>query len=126
LSAYSISKTAIIKLSENLAVETRKHRIKIFSVNPGLLRHGMTEALLAAEVPPESPVGIMAEWFRRELESGQEVPLEKGAELVALLATGRADALTGRYLSVYDDVEALVGRAASIKSGDLQTLRLAT
>jgi NAD(P)-dependent dehydrogenase (short-subunit alcohol dehydrogenase family) len=126
LSAYSISKTAIIKLTENLAVETRKHRIKVFSVNPGLLRHGMTESLLAAQVPPESPVGIIAEWFRRELESGREVPLEKGADLIALVASGRTDALSGRYFSVYDDVDALVERAASIKSGDLQTLRLAT
>ena len=40
------------------------------------------------------------------------------------LASGRADALSGRYLTAYDDVEELIGRAAEIQRDDLYTLRL--
>jgi NAD(P)-dependent dehydrogenase (short-subunit alcohol dehydrogenase family) len=124
LSAYATSKAAVIKLTENLAVETKKHGVKLFSINPGMLRAGMTESLLEAEVPADSPVALVAEWFKQEMESGQEVPLERGAELITFVASGGADALSGRYFSVYDDVHDLIGRAASIRRDDLYTLRL--
>jgi hypothetical protein len=32
--------------------------------------------------------------------------------------------LSGRYFSVYDDIDELIGRAASIRRNDLYTLRL--
>jgi NAD(P)-dependent dehydrogenase (short-subunit alcohol dehydrogenase family) len=124
LSAYATSKAAVIKLTENLAVETKKHGIKLFSINPGMLRAGMTESLLEAQVPEDSPVALVAAWFKQEMESGQEVPLERGAELITFVASGAADALSGRYFSVYDDIHDLIGRAASIRRDDLYTLRL--
>lgn len=124
-SAYSVAKAGVIKLVENLAVETRKSRVSVFSIDPGLLRIGMTETLLNARMPPDSPVGIVGEWFKQQLESGREVGPERGAELVAFVASGAADALSGRHLSVYDgDVESLVARAKEIQRHDLYTLRL--
>lgn len=124
LSAYAISKAAVIKLTENVAVEARKHGVKLFALNPGMLRVGMTQSLLEADVPAESTVALVAAWFRQELESGRELPLEDGAEYVALLASGRADALSGRYFSAYDDFDTILARATAIKTGDLYTLRL--
>jgi hypothetical protein len=52
------------------------------------------------------------------------VPPERGAELVVRLAAGHADTLSGRYLTVHDDLDALIGRAAEIRRDDLYTLRL--
>jgi NAD(P)-dependent dehydrogenase (short-subunit alcohol dehydrogenase family) len=124
LSAYAISKAAVIKLTENVAVEAKKHGVKLFALNPGMLRAGMTQSLLDAPVPPDSKVALVAAWFERELDAGAEVSLEDGAEFVALLASGRADALSGRYFSVYEDFDAIVARAGEIRRGDLYTLRL--
>lgn len=124
LSAYAISKAAIVKLTENVAVEAKKHGVRLFALNPGMLRVGMTQTLLEADVPPESPVALVAAWFRQELDTGREVSLERGAEFVAQLCSGRADALSGRYFSVYDDFDAIVAQAAAIRRGDLYTLRL--
>lgn len=125
LSAYAISKAAVIKLTENLAVETKKHRVKLFAIDPGMLRVGMTAALLDREdIPPEHPAALIASWFRQQMESGREMPLARGAELVGFLASGQADALSGCYLTVYDDIEALVEQAPSIRRGELYTLRL--
>jgi NAD(P)-dependent dehydrogenase (short-subunit alcohol dehydrogenase family) len=124
LSAYAVSKAAMIKLTENLAVETKKHGIKLFAIDPGMIRVGMTRALLEQEIPPDHPAAIIASWFRQEMAAGREVPLARGAELVAFLASGRADALSGCYLTVYDDLEALVEQAPSIRRGELYTLRL--
>jgi NAD(P)-dependent dehydrogenase (short-subunit alcohol dehydrogenase family) len=111
-------------MTENLAVETKKHRLKLFSINPGLLRADMTEALLSAEVPPESPVALVAAWARHEIEAQGDVSPERGAELVVALASGKADSLSGRYISVHDDLDELIERAATIVHKDLYTLRL--
>jgi hypothetical protein len=42
------------------------------------------------------------------------------------LASGRADALSGRYLSVFDDLDDLIRRADAIQQQDLYILRLRT
>lgn len=124
LSAYASSKAAVIKLTENLAAEAKKRRVKLFAIDPGMSRVGMTQALLAADEGPDSPVTLVAQWFRSELESGKEVTVEQGADLIATLVSGRADDLSGRYISIYEDLEALIEQGPSIKRGDLYTLRL--
>ena len=46
------------------------------------------------------------------------------ADLVVLLASGRADTLSGRFFTIKDDVVGLVQRESDEGLGDLQTLRL--
>jgi NAD(P)-dependent dehydrogenase (short-subunit alcohol dehydrogenase family) len=125
LSAYATSKAAVVKLTENLAVETKKHGVKLFAVDPGMLRVGMTSELLDRDdIPPEHPAALVAAWFRGELERGREVPLAQAAELIATLAGGSADALSGCYLTVYDDLEALIHEAPAIRRNEAHLLRI--
>ena len=42
------------------------------------------------------------------------------------LATGKADGLSGRFISVWDDLNDLVHRADQIVEGDLLRVRLRT
>lgn len=49
---------------------------------------------------------------------------ERAAKLVVFLALGRADALSGRYVSVDDVVAEMVSRAEEIQAGELHALRL--
>jgi hypothetical protein len=51
------------------------------------------------------------------------VGAERAAELVVFLASGRGDALSGRYIYALDDVEDLVERAPEIQRHDLYVLR---
>jgi hypothetical protein len=71
-----------------------------------------------------SPAGRAAAWIRQQVAEGQAVPPERSARLVVWLATGRADQLSGRYLTVDDNLETLVARAEEIQQADLYTLRL--
>jgi hypothetical protein len=67
--------------------------------------------------------------FRTSLTEGYPFavdPPDRAADLVVFLASGRADALSGRFLSVDDNVVALAQRAAEIEAGELYTLRLRT
>jgi NAD(P)-dependent dehydrogenase (short-subunit alcohol dehydrogenase family) len=125
VSAYAISKAALVKLTENLAVEVKKLGVAVFAVHPGIATIGLTEAALAATTAaPESSVGRAMGWVRQQVEAGHAVPPERSADLVLRLALGHADALSGRYLTVYDDLDALIAQATQIQQDDLYTLRL--
>ena len=52
-------------------------------------------------------------------------PPELAPQLVRVLASGRADALAGRYLHAeHDDIEDLILRADEIVENDLNAIRL--
>jgi hypothetical protein len=53
-------------------------------------------------------------------------PVEEPARLCLFLASGQADALSGRYFHVDDDVIDMVRRAQEIQENDLHTLRVCT
>lgn len=60
----------------------------------------------------------------RNSNSGDETNTTSAADLVIMLASGRADALSGRFFTIEDDVIGLVERAGAEGLGDLHTLRL--
>ena len=119
-SAYVVSKCAVIHLTENLAAETREHGISAFAITPGFVRTAMTEA--AAESPEDEK--YFGGFFRRRLSEGSDVPPERAAQLVAFLASGKADVLSGRFISVKDDLSEMLSRAQEIQENELYTMRL--
>jgi NAD(P)-dependent dehydrogenase (short-subunit alcohol dehydrogenase family) len=123
VSAYSVSKAALVKLTENLAVEVKRLGVTAFAVHPGIVTIGLTEAAMTA-ADLATPFGRAMGWIRQQVEAGRAVPPERSAHLVLRLAAGHGDALTGRYLTVQDDLDALIARAAEIQRDDLYTLRL--
>ena len=101
--SYSASKAAVHRFSETLAKQLEE-RIPVFSISPGLVRTSMTDDF-----------GDDAPW----------TPPELAPRLVHALATGRLDALSGRYLHAeHDDVDDLARRADEIVEGDLNAIRL--
>jgi NAD(P)-dependent dehydrogenase (short-subunit alcohol dehydrogenase family) len=124
VSAYAVAKSAVVKLTENLAAEVRREGVRVFSVHPGVQPIGLTEAALAADVHPESPEARVADWLRRELAEGRGAEPDRAAQLVVQLAAGHGDSLSGRHLSVHDDLDLLLERLEEIRRDDLCTLRL--
>ncbi|HEX4168270.1 MAG TPA: SDR family oxidoreductase [Bryobacteraceae bacterium] len=123
-SAYSVSKAAVIKLTENLAVELKPRNIHVFAFHPGLVDGGLTHAALAEEVSTDSPAYRATKWVREQYEAGRAVPPELALDSILLLASGGADELSGRYLTVFDDLARLTATADTIRRHDLLTLRL--
>lgn len=122
-SAYSVSKAAVIKLTENLGYETRRYGISVFSVHPGILPIGLSEPALASTALGDSPEGRVREWVRRELAEGRGAEPHQVAELLLRIATGEFDQFSGRHLSVHDDLDALLARAEDVLRDDLYVLR---
>ncbi|MGH3713828.1 MAG: SDR family NAD(P)-dependent oxidoreductase [Micromonosporaceae bacterium] len=124
MSAYSVSKAAVIKLTENQAYEARRYGVAVFAVHPGVLRIGLAEEVLGFDGPEGSYEAKMSDWLERQFEAGNVVEPETGARLIARLAGGDADVLSGRYLVATDDVDQLLADAASITAEDRLLLRL--
>lgn len=118
-SSYGCSKTALIRFTECLAIETKPHGISVFSISPGTVKTAMSEySLHSSEGQKWLP------WFRRIFEENIDVPAERPAQFVLELASGRADILSGRFLSIYDDLESLVKSAGEIEQRNLYALKM--
>ncbi len=101
--AYCASKAAVWRFGEILAKQL-EGRIPVFIFSPGLVRTQMT-----SWAPDDAP------W----------TPSELAPRLVRVLASGRADALVGRYLHAeHDDIDDLIRRADEIRDQDLNAIRL--
>ena len=102
--AYPPSKAAVWRYGETLAGELHG-RIPVFVISPGLVRTELTSLRVGDDAP----------W----------TPPELAPRLVRVLASGRADALAGRYLHAeHDDIEDLIRRADEIREQDLNAIRL--
>jgi NAD(P)-dependent dehydrogenase (short-subunit alcohol dehydrogenase family) len=103
--AYPTSKAALCRFGETLALQLAGHGIPVFFFSPGLVRTALTDDAFGDDAP----------W----------TPPELAPRLVRVLASGRADALAGRYLHAeHDDVEDLIRRADEIAENDLNAIRL--
>ena len=122
VSAYSVSKAAVVKLTENLAHETRRHGISVFSVHPGLLPVGMGETMQEF-VPTTAYEAHIRAWTLNELARGGGADPTDAARLIARLAAGEGDALSGRHISVHDDLDALIEHHREVSDRDLYVLR---
>jgi NAD(P)-dependent dehydrogenase (short-subunit alcohol dehydrogenase family) len=123
VSAYGVSKAALIRLTEALAAETRPHGIAVLAVNPGTLRTPMSDYVLTApQVRKCAP--MVQQWFQQLFQEGGDTPIDQAVTFVLAAASGRADALYGCYLSVDDDLKALIADAEAIQREARLTLRL--
>jgi NAD(P)-dependent dehydrogenase (short-subunit alcohol dehydrogenase family) len=119
MGAYVVAKTALIRFTENLAAELLNSGVSVFALDPGTVRTAMSQHLL------ESKAGkTWLPWFRKLFDKGRDVPAEQAAQLVVELASGKADALSGRFLGVADDLRKLLEQSEQIKSSGLYTLRV--
>lgn len=91
-SAYSVSKTALLRLSGAYAAAGADRGLRVFDVAPGVVRTDMTGSM-----------PVMAE--RTEWTDPRLV-----VDLVSAIASGRLDHLSGRFLRAgVDDPESLAG-----------------
>lgn len=117
LSAYCVSKAALQRFTENLAIEVAEQGIMVFAVDPGIVRTELLDGLVHSGVP------FTEQMFQGFLEHGLDVPAERTAQLVTVLASGLADALSGRYLDANEGVEGVLDRIDEIREADLYVLR---
>lgn len=105
LSAYAVSKNTLVRVTETVDIEERGHGIRAFALHPGTITTDMARATIGSpEAQRWVPEGVAMLRNRTDAESTRD--LARCCDIVALLAAGRFEALGGRYLDLWWDLEA--------------------
>jgi len=120
--AYAASKAAVVRLTENIAVELSGDGVRVNCIAPGFVATEMHQATLAA-----GPELAGEDYYRRtraEVERGG-VPADEAAQLACMLLAGDREAsFTGRLISAqWDPWREPRFRRRLSEEPDLATLR---
>ena len=119
-SPYRVSKTALLRLAEIMALEVKDHGISVFAIHPGVINSTILDSAARTEEGRRWVPHMVA-----MVESGRAFTgTEQCAGCCVFLASGAADGLSGRYISATEDYESLAQRADEIREKELQVLRL--
>ena len=121
ISAYAVSKAAIVRFVETLAEEVRSDRIDVNAVAPGALNTRLLDEILAA-----GPKRVGQDFYDRAVKQKTQggTPLDKGARLAVFLGSAASDGLTGKLLSaLWDPWERLPEHLSDLRQTDVYTLR---
>ena len=119
MSAYVTGKAALIRLTEVLADELRRHGVSVFAIQPGTVRTAMAEELMESEAGKR-----WLPWFKKIFDDGRDDSSKPGEDLVLHLASGKADALSGRFFAAPGAPENLMDQTDRILKDNLNVLRM--
>lgn len=124
ISAYAVSKAAIVRFTETLAEELRGSGIEVNAIAPGALNTRMLDEVLAAG-PDKVGQGYFDKALQQKAHGGAS--LQEAGELAVFLASSASDGITGKLISaVWDNWRQLAGRRTALASSDVYTLRRIT
>ena len=121
LSAYGSSKSAIIRLTEILALELADRNIQVNALGPGSIHTRMWEEITdRAQATGDTELYE----FGLQVTGGGGADVDRAAELAVWLAGEESRGLSGRLIhAVMDDFPSLTPQIPEIMASDLYTLR---
>ena len=99
LSAYTTSKTAVVRFAEALAAEVLDHNVQVNCFDPGPAYTSFTDEIISAEDRLDPRIVDTAKETRRTGGVSPEAQLEH----VAFLASERSNHITGKLIHVKDN-----------------------
>lgn len=124
ISAYAVSKAAVVRFVETLALEMKSHNIDVNAIAPGALNTRMLKEVLAA-----GPEKVGQDFFDKSLKQQDSggVDLKYAADLAVFLASAASDGLTGKLISaLWDQWQVWPGHLGVLNNSDAYTLRRIT
>ena len=121
ISAYAVSKAAVVRFIESLALEVQHAGIAVNAIAPGALNTRMLQQVLDA-----GPKKVGADFHARALTQQQTggAALEKGAALALFLASAYSDGITGKLISaLWDPWQSFPEHLAELEQSDIYNLR---
>ncbi|MEU0884258.1 SDR family NAD(P)-dependent oxidoreductase [Lentzea sp. NPDC005914] len=101
VTAYSVSKAAVIKLGENLAVELKRRPIAVLSYDPGMVDTGLMRRGCAPHTDDPDLLRV-SQWTRSQRDEGRFTPVEQSAGLLARIVSGEFDHRSGGLITQKD------------------------
>ena len=121
ISAYAVSKAAIVRFAETLAEEVRGFGIDVNSLAPGALNTRMLEEVLTA-----GPEVVGKDFYERSLKQKESggASIDRAADLALFLASSLSDGITGKLISAaWDNWEEWPNHISELNRTDAFTLR---
>jgi NAD(P)-dependent dehydrogenase (short-subunit alcohol dehydrogenase family) len=120
-SAYGSAKAAIARLTETLAHELRTEgsNVRVYGINPGLVRSEMTEGLLVTASGER-----WQSFVSRAFAAGKARPASDCANAIAVLLSVATPAFSGRVFNVGDDWAELASHSEAMLSEEWKVMRL--
>lgn len=119
LSAYTVSKTALVRLAESIAVEVADSNVQINCLDPGRAYTTLTDELIQAEDQLEPAVVAEAREVRRTGGASAELQLQQAM----FLASEQSNHISGKLIHINDDWQKL--RNATLRPDALTLRRVA-
>jgi len=113
LSAYCVGKIAQTRITAEAAVEAKAHGVSVFAIDPGFVFTGLAEETLNSPDAQRWLPSMMERLRERRSDPNKDADLARCAQRCVDLASGRYDALTGRYFELPDDLDALLREASA-------------
>jgi 3-oxoacyl-[acyl-carrier protein] reductase len=121
VTAYAVSKAAIVRFTDSLAEEVHEYGIDVNAIAPGALNTRMLDQVLAA-----GPEKVGQAFFERSLQQKTNggAGLDRGAELALFLASPASNGITGKLISaLWDRWEDWPQHVDALRRSDAYTLR---
>ena len=111
LSAYCVGKIAQTRIVEELAAEVRGRGVSAFAIDPGFVFTGIAEETMNSPEAQRWLPQMVGRLRAKKEEKGSDTDLFRCAQRCVDLASGRYDALSGRYTELTDDLDTLLKAA---------------
>jgi NAD(P)-dependent dehydrogenase (short-subunit alcohol dehydrogenase family) len=108
LSAYCVGKIAQTRIVEELAAETKDRGVSAFAIDPGFVFTGIAHETMNSPDAQRWLPQMVARLQARRDEAGSDADLVRCAQRCVDLASGRYDALSGKYMELTDDLDGMV------------------
>ena len=108
LSAYCVGKIAQTRITAEVAAETRELGISIFAIDPGFVFTGIAEETMSSPDAQRWLPGMVTRLRAKKDAPDRDADLPRCAQRCVDLASGRYDALSGRYMELTDDLDVLL------------------
>jgi NAD(P)-dependent dehydrogenase (short-subunit alcohol dehydrogenase family) len=113
LSAYCVGKIAQTRIAAQAAAEAKEHGVSVFAIDPGFVFTGIAEETMNSPDAQRWLPAMVARLREKQVETSKDADLARCAQRCVDLASGAFDALTGRYLELEDDLDAMLRDAST-------------
>lgn len=119
--AYSVSKAAVVRLTDVMALELKQHGISVNAISPGQVNTEMFDAMVAAGPDKVGEKG-WAEFEKRKKTGGD--PIDAVGRLARFLVSDDGRKITGRTISVqWDPWEKFPEHLDELNASDIYSMR---
>jgi NAD(P)-dependent dehydrogenase (short-subunit alcohol dehydrogenase family) len=107
LSAYCVGKIAQTRIAAEAAAEAKELGVSLFAIDPGFVFTGIAEETMNSPDAQRWLPGMVSRIRARKDSPDRDADLARCTRRCLDLASGRYDVLSGRYMELDDDIEAM-------------------